>query len=160
MTKEYRKLTDWNPKKGDVFESVSGLQLNTVSEDEASFDFWVMGTEKTFNYFKNTYALTSRATPEEEEAPTGKWIGWNGGESPVHPKTIVEVVGGFDGVWETTAHEARVEWSNVVAYRVIKEYVKPPKPREFWVNHERGQICTYKRAGMMHVREVVGEEDV
>lgn len=158
MTKEYRKLTDWNPKKGDVFNSHKSDSPLTMTDDtQAKFE--VNSESWPISFFSDSYSLVSRATPEKEEAPTGKWIGWNGGESPVHPKTTVEVVGGFDGVWETTAHEARVEWSNVVAYRVIKEYVEPPKPREFWICLDTSTIFYYKVSGCTYVREVVGEEE-
>lgn len=62
-----------------------------------------------------------------------KWHGWNGGECPVHPKTIVDAVttlvalpasvAGAIGGWEA-------DHSNpIVAFRVVKEY---REPREWW----------------------------
>ena len=58
----------------------------------------------------------------------GKWHGWNSGECPVHPETIVNVkfscgtecdtygAGGWD--WGDTP-------TNIVAFRVVKEYKEP-----------------------------------
>ena len=65
----------------------------------------------------------------------GKWHGWNGGECPVHPETVIEVrwksdhatqrgqAGNFDraGQWK---------WNNtysnrIVAFRVAKEHKEP-----------------------------------
>lgn len=68
----------------------------------------------------------------------GKWHGWNGGECPVHPKSLVEAV------W----HDPRIEeagmtgprpamdepgptlaWPHVVKFRVIHAH---REPREAW----------------------------
>ena len=68
----------------------------------------------------------------------GKWHGWNGGECPVHPKSVVEAIwhdpnkntAGFQP--ERTAYEdegPRLAWSHVVKFRVIREYIEP---RECW----------------------------
>lgn len=68
----------------------------------------------------------------------GKWHGWNGGECPVHPESVVCAVTAEGDVIDYCAKE--VAWyhdedgGNVVAFRVIKPYVEPRKPREFWVN--------------------------
>ena len=65
----------------------------------------------------------------------GKIHGWNGGECPVHPETEVEYWL-RDGVPETI----KAEWlwwshettgSDVIAFRVVKEYVEP---KVIWVN--------------------------
>ena len=69
----------------------------------------------------------------------GKWHGWNGGECPVHPKSVVEAIwhdpnkntAGFQP--ERTAYEdegPRLAWSHVVKFRVVREYYEP---REFWI---------------------------
>lgn len=77
----------------------------------------------------------------------GKWHGWNGGECPVHPETVVEVVlrdetntnRKYDDFSSPTAKAGRVShecWENregfrqVIAFRVIKEH---REPRVFWV---------------------------
>ena len=62
------------------------------------------------------------------------WYGWNGGECPVHPETLVEVMlqSGFNdsGVGST-------EWdwgickNPIIAFRVIKPY---REPREVYLN--------------------------
>ena len=60
----------------------------------------------------------------------GLWHGWNGGECPVHPEAVVEVLlrsGCEDGPANV------VDWDHkydpVIAFRVIKEH---KEPREFW----------------------------
>ncbi len=69
----------------------------------------------------------------------GKWHGWNGGDCPVHPKTIVEYVwhdpirstAGFGGA--RLAYDfghSRLAWVHVVKFRVIKEH---KEPREYWL---------------------------
>jgi hypothetical protein len=77
----------------------------------------------------------------------GKWHGWNGGECPVHPETVVQMVWQFskgdirpgkvngrakEYIWEGN------DSGNIVAFRVIKEY---REPREFWVNIASGAVC-------------------
>ena len=65
----------------------------------------------------------------------GKWHGWNGGECPVHPETVVEVVtteGSGEGpavafVWDKPDYLNN--W--IVAFRVIKPY---REPREVYLN--------------------------
>lgn len=59
----------------------------------------------------------------------GKWHGWNGGECPVHPETVVEVACG-DGLarGEAKAHEPWGEGEGtqpIIAFRVIKEHKEP-----------------------------------
>jgi hypothetical protein len=62
----------------------------------------------------------------------GKWHGWNGGECPVHPKSVVVVV---TGRGQATEPAGDFGWNDndtpIVAFRVIKPYIEP---REFWVN--------------------------
>jgi len=69
----------------------------------------------------------------------GKWHGWNGGECPVHPLTVVKLVvwagseGGGTGVSGGEAGDFC--WSNhdtpIIAFRVVKEY---KQPIQCWVN--------------------------
>ena len=87
----------------------------------------------------------------------GKWHGWNGGECPVHPKTVVEgywrngittsacpsvyntgVAGGLNFSWdgETRLH----------LFRVIKEH---KEPREFWA--AQGEMCKCGQHGWIEV---------
>lgn len=65
----------------------------------------------------------------------GQIHGWNGGDCPVHPETEVEYWL-RDGVPETIKAEG-LWWSHedagsdVIAFRVVKEYVEP---KVIWVN--------------------------
>lgn len=65
----------------------------------------------------------------------GKIHGWNGGNCPVHPETEVEYWirdGGPDTIkaeWLWWSHET--SGSDVIAFRVVKEYVEP---KVIWVN--------------------------
>lgn len=61
--------------------------------------------------------------------------GWNGGDCPVHPETVVEYWL-RDGVPETIKAEGlwwshETTGSDVIAFRVVKEYVEP---KVIWVN--------------------------
>ena len=63
----------------------------------------------------------------------GKWHGWNGGECPVHPETLVnakfscgtECDGYRAGPWDWGDNPTKI-----VAFRVVKEY---KGPREWWI---------------------------
>lgn len=71
----------------------------------------------------------------------GKWHGWNGGECPVHPETLVEGIyinpeeGGVDSRSPVTDRASEFDWERVerfllVSFRVIKPY---REPREVWM---------------------------
>jgi hypothetical protein len=64
----------------------------------------------------------------------GKWHGWNGGECPVHPESVVEVCSAVETVRKTEATPENVYWPNVIAFRVVEPY---HEPREWWAtgNH-------------------------
>ena len=67
----------------------------------------------------------------------GKWHGWNGGECPVHPESVVTVKWSCNGVETNPAKASQFNYwkgREICAFRVITPYVEPPKPREFWVN--------------------------
>lgn len=63
---------------------------------------------------------------------SGDWFGWNGGECPVHPETLVEValprgvsrdaVKASDCGWDAGSYP-------IIAFRVVKEH---KEPREVW----------------------------
>lgn len=63
----------------------------------------------------------------------GKWHGWNGGECPVHPQTIVDVATSATGI---CCNEMAEQWfwdgdrCRIVAFRVVKPY---REPREWWL---------------------------
>ena len=99
------------------------------------------------------------------------WYGWNGGECPVHPKTKVEGIwfchrtkttGSYNGIADNTEWDIDPKDSNIVAFRVTKEY---RKPREFWIvggceawDDEAEAHASLARLGnkeIIHVREVL-----
>jgi hypothetical protein len=74
----------------------------------------------------------------------GQIHGWNGGECPVHPKTVVEVwfrskdsdiwqAGGLG--WEHTG-----EYDDIIAFRVVKPYVEP---KVIWVNEYQSVLSAW-----------------
>ena len=99
----------------------------------------------------------------------GKWHGWNGGDCPVHGKTMVEVIwfsAGHTVQSSVTEASKRLTWRcgyagiPPVAFRVVKEY---KQPREYWVNYEKRSILTIRgnddnetfvNRGYIHMREV------
>ncbi len=109
----------------------------------------------------------------------GNWHGWDGGECPVHPESVI------DAVWPSTMDDKKSyrdakkakdfpwfvggPWTPFL-FRVTKPYVEPPKPREFWINEYPGCFGTpYSskaeadeggggiRTRCIHVREVIEE---
>lgn len=98
----------------------------------------------------------------------GKWHGWDGGECPVHPYSVIEGVYLFNGTPCRDKANANVfDWGHddepIIAFRVIKEH---KEPREFWLCGYT--ICTNENAAnrvnvdkhdelmeIIHVREVL-----
>lgn len=89
----------------------------------------------------------------------GSWHGWNGGECPVHPETVVKWKHEAD--YGSTDRAGDLEWSKLmsglVAFRVVKEH---KEPREFFVNKYNDKVTTsvpdyYDRKDYIHVREVM-----
>lgn len=69
-----------------------------------------------------------------EDYNDGKWHGWNGGECPVHPLSVVEAVwhdpnhntvGMFGPRPAAETNGPRLAWSHVVKFRVVKEHREP-----------------------------------
>jgi hypothetical protein len=105
----------------------------------------------------------------------GKWHRWAGGDRPVHPSSVVHatfLVGIAEPRTESRAAHMFV-WgdcaSPIVAFRVTKEYVEPPKvPREFWVCYygdRKNDVLTHKPYPkgtfydrVIHVREVMPDD--
>lgn len=94
----------------------------------------------------------------------GRWHGWNGGECPVHPQTVVEIAMRERGV----AEEAAEQWfwdgdrCRIVAFRVVKEH---REPREWWIVPGRTEMPysipgydTKPCVGAVRVREVFDDE--
>ena len=112
----------------------------------------------------------------------GKWHGWNGGECPVHPKTIVAAIAANGNMAADSFSPSFIErqaetitWTKdkgavraaIVAFRVVKAYQEPQEPREWWLAkcggythpHERRAAADiYASANrdveIIHVREV------
>ena len=97
----------------------------------------------------------------------GKWHSWNGGECPVHRKTVVDALFRSGEAHHSILGE-HLDWSgpdilpfsHVAAFRVIKEH---REPREFWID-VRGIAWTDPRFAadapkpLIHVREVMPDE--
>lgn len=98
----------------------------------------------------------------------GNWHIWNGGECPVHPKSVVEAVwhdprlehAGMSGPRHARVeNEPTLAWGHVVKFRVVKQY---REPREFWVVEEYMMLFQSQEKAQracpgstpIHVREV------
>lgn len=77
-------------------------------------------------------------TPSERYIE-GQWYGWNGGECPVHPETVVDVAvaatRGFIDLCESVL-AGDFCWPHdgarpIIAFRVVKHHVEP---KVVWVN--------------------------
>jgi hypothetical protein len=100
----------------------------------------------------------------------GKWHRWAGGECPVHLESVVQAKYiGLDCIHDIASVAAGFIWDSVaapiVAFRVTKEYVEPPKvPRDFWlqsVGNGLSDVKTEKPSdmyGYIHVREVLTDD--
>ena len=75
-----------------------------------------------------------------EKYVKGQWYGWNGGECPVHPETIVDVVCNDLRCYESVracGKERAGDWcwsddsEPIITFRVVKHHVEP---RVIWVN--------------------------
>ena len=92
------------------------------------------------------FTIVSRKS-EENDYNDGKWHVWNGGECPVHPETVVEVVTRSYGPRKETAdyfgwwHGDHI--NPILAFRVITPYVEPV-------------VSEY--TGKCHVYHYVGQE--
>jgi hypothetical protein len=71
----------------------------------------------------------------------GKWHGWNGGECPVHPDSVVRVRmdgSSFPDCGNKVTKAGTLCWADdldddtIIAFRVVTPYVEQPKPREWW----------------------------
>jgi hypothetical protein len=95
----------------------------------------------------------------------GQIHGWNGGDRPVHPETLVDAW--FDnGIAYGPA--GAIDWSSPLhcsAFRVVKEY---REPREFWITLDDGMawdamaqaekhnaVSLNGGSAIIHVREVL-----
>lgn len=102
------------------------------------------------------------------------WYGWNGGECPLHPKTVVDVVLDCgekfkacrprDLYWKRVTPEER----QIIAFRIVKLYREPRKPLEWWVTdcqdgklwiHETKEDADMSIGKTRLVREVLEPSD-
>ena len=74
----------------------------------------------------------------------GKIHGWNGGDCPVHPESVVEFWMRGGSTMEDEAGIAR--WvhiktgGDIIAFRVVKQHVEP---KAIWVNEAKDGTCYY-----------------
>lgn len=68
----------------------------------------------------------------------GQWYGWNGGECPVHPDTVVDVIlrnsNAIDAFSCNNEYAGEWDWDDalpIIAFRVVKHHVEP---KIVWVN--------------------------
>jgi len=89
----------------------------------------------------------------------GLWHGWNGGECPVHPETVIQGLEGH-GVGWTEAYAKDNHWESFRgAFRVTKEH---KEPQEYWLCYKSGyrdrilvvKPKDYAYDKVTHVREV------
>ena len=80
----------------------------------------------------------------------GKIHGWNGGECPVHPKTVVRYW--MRRSMPNEAPAEKLEWSvrevsyDIIAFQVVKAYVEP---KTIWVNeYSNGDVTSYRTEDM------------
>lgn len=79
-------------------------------------------------------------TNNESEYEVGKWYGWNGGECPVHPQTVVQVRLYDQNADTCDMVQPAADWnwshtslSEIVAFRIVTPYVEPKPKRECWI---------------------------
>jgi hypothetical protein len=72
----------------------------------------------------------------------GKWHGWNGGECPVHPKSVIEAYyfphGHIGPPWHFEGVAAGKKWELPFLFRVVKEF---REPREMVATWSAGRGC-------------------
>jgi hypothetical protein len=73
----------------------------------------------------------------------GQIHGWNGGECPVHPETVVKVWFRHGGCSRGNGYDwtHKEDVSDIIAFQVVKQYVEPNEPREWWIwRDSRGRV--------------------
>lgn len=102
----------------------------------------------------------------EEEYNLDQMYPWSGGECPVHPETGVKYwmrLGNREGYTGTAKNlrwnNSRYSFTNdIVAFKVIKEYVEPPKPIEGYVNvHHDGSTSFFNNKGSAEMYATRGD---
>lgn len=102
----------------------------------------------------------------------GKIHGWNGGECPVHPETVVktwhrEGIAASDRAGQYRWKHEDEDW-DIIAFQVVKAYVEP---KVIWVNEyadgtcwagcyeETAKMCAAKDATRIAVKYVEAKDD-
>jgi hypothetical protein len=96
----------------------------------------------------------------KQDYNNGNWHPWTGGDCPVHPDSIVDVMF-HDGHIAIGLDADEWDWSldictNIVAFKVTKEF--KAEPREFWINtfsYSTRRNKPEDMDGWIHVREVL-----
>jgi hypothetical protein len=145
----------------------TGLPWETKDEDWYTDlgHYWCSNRESYMDIvgpWVNPQVETPVETPVDYN--DGKWHRWAGGDRPVHPSSVVHatfLVGIGEPRTESRAAHMFV-WgdcaSPIVAFRVTKEYVEPPKvPREFWVRFGTAYNMPIE-SDAIHVREVLTDD--
>lgn len=84
--------------------------------------------------------------------------GWNGGDCPVHPETVVKFW--TDGGSYGECRAGKLRWKHkklagdIIAFRVVKQYVEP---KVIWVNeYANGDLFAYWDE--KHAKRLVGSD--
>lgn len=74
----------------------------------------------------------------------GQIQGWNGGDCPVHPETVVEVWfrSKDSDIWQAGGLEWKhtCEYDDIIAFKVVKQYAEP---KVIWVNEYPDELVAY-----------------
>jgi hypothetical protein len=128
---------------GGVYKTREGKRVEIVKNDgHAAYPF--LG-DNGGTYTENGKFWLHESSPRDliaewQDTTTdyndGKWHGWNGGECPVHPDTVVDVVwqnndSGRVGIhkrnkayiWDE--NNERINWPAIIAFRVVTPYKEP-----------------------------------
>lgn len=73
----------------------------------------------------------------------GKWHGWDGGECPVHPKTLVQAAD-YNGI-SPIIYADDLNWepiteNKIAAFRVVKKF---EEPKVVWVNEYKDYVFAH-----------------
>lgn len=91
----------------------------------------------------------------------GKWHGWNGGECPVHPESVVQFVAKLNAGTLNEWSADQCDWDSasnpIIAFRVVKPC---REPREGWIASTifataREAKVAYPGCKPIKVREVI-----
>lgn len=85
----------------------------------------------------------------------GNWHGWNGGECPVHPESVVDAVWHDENQLTTGVRHGRAlggAWFNqILKFRVVKEH---REPKEYTIDPRKNIIWYSSEDDLVHVKEL------